>query len=368
MKHPSDSSRRDRVAAVTAAAAARAPASLRAAIETFAGAYFHHLDDEDVAVRSDEDLLGALLSCWTFATTRAPDKPKMRVFSPSVAEDGWGSRHSVIEVINDDMPFLVDTMTMELNRQGLTLHLVVHPLLVVQREASGRLESLVLRQPGTGQTLVGRESWMHIEVDRLVDAQQRTELLAGLERVLHDVRVAVRDWQPMLARLRAATDELATLDGVLPKEPLEESRAFLRWLAEDHFTLLGYRCNDLVNEQGEDALRLVPGSGLGVLAETHGEATSASFAAVPSAARAQARASTPLLLVTRANSRSTVHRPGYTDYVGVKRYDAAGQVIGEHRFVGLFTSTAYSAGVTQIPLLRGKVRAVAERAALPAGA
>ena len=171
----------------------------------------------------------------------------------------------------------------------------------------------------------------------------------------------------MLGNLHGAIGELEQAGTMLPAAEVAESLAFLRWLADDHLTLLGYRRHDLVVENDEDALRTVPGSGLGVLRESAQEKNSASFAAVPASARAMAHAPTPVLVVTRANTRSTVHRPGYTDYVGIKRYDAQGKVIGEHRFVGLFTSTAYSAPATDIPLLRDKIKAVAARSALPKG-
>ncbi|MDH5537825.1 MAG: NAD-glutamate dehydrogenase [Rhizobacter sp.] len=208
---------------------------------------------------------------------------------------------------------------------------------------------------------------MHIEVDRLVDPQQRADLVAGLERVLADVRAAVEDWQPMVKQLRAATAELQNAPATLPAAQLKENLAFLQWLADDHMTLLGYRCHDLVVQQGEDVLQLVSGSGLGLLRENAQESVSASFSALPANARAMARAPLPMLVVTKANTRATVHRPGYTDYVGVKRYNAAGEVIGEHRFIGLFTSTAYSGRVADTPLLRGKVVAITSRAGLPPG-
>ncbi|KNZ31318.1 MAG: NAD-glutamate dehydrogenase, partial [Methylibium sp. NZG] len=155
----------------------------------------------------------------------------------------------------------------------------------------------------------------------------------------------------------------------LPAAQKEESLAFLRWLADDHMTLLGYRCHDLVSIEGGggDALRLVSGSGLGLLRETAQEKLSASFSALPANARAMAHAPSPPLLVTKANTRSTVHRAGYTDYVGIKRYNAAGEVVGEHRFIGLFTSTAYNARVSETPLLRGKVAHITTRAGLPPG-
>ena len=366
MTHSIETARREHIDAVLALAAPRLQDGQRAQVEAFARAYFHHLDDEDLAARAPEDLLGALLSAWQFGAERRPGAVRLRVISPTLAEQGWSSRHTVIEVVNDDMSFLVDTATMEINRQGLSLHLIVHPVLVVQRDAAGRLQALHELRADECDPHAVRESWMHIEVDRLVDPKLRAALAAGLERVLADVRAAVSDWPAMLQRLQEAVDELQAPPAAVPPALAAESRAFLQWLADDHFTLLGYRQHDLANEQGEDLLRLVPGSGLGVLREA-GHEVSASFAAVPPQARAMARAPLPLLLVTRSNTRSTVHRPGYSDYVGIKRYDAAGRVIGEHRFIGLFSSSAYSARVNEIPLLRQKVAAVLHRAALPEG-
>ena len=131
---------------------------------------------------------------------------------------------------------------------------------------SGKLESI----GAPHQALPGsaRESWMHIEIDRLLDAEQRDALAAGIERVLADVRAAVTDWKAMLARLHDAIEELRRAPTTVPHANVAESRAFLQWLADDHMTLLGYRQHDLVDEQGETALQLVPGSGLGVLRET----------------------------------------------------------------------------------------------------
>ncbi|MEJ8835637.1 NAD-glutamate dehydrogenase [Ramlibacter sp. AN1133] len=357
--------RDEQVAAVLALATARQAAPAAGTLDGFAHEYFQQVDVEDLEERTPEDLLGALLSHWQFGAQRQPGVPKVRVLSPSPGEDGWGSRHTVVEIVNDDMPFLVDSVSMEIKRQGLTLHLLVHPVYAVQRDAKGLLQSIA---PRAGAPELPRESWMYIEVDRLVDAQQRAALCQGIERVLADVRAAVADWKPMLARLREASGELARpVPGVNPEEAAE-SRAFLDWLADDHFTLLGYRQHDLVEEGGSLALRLVAGSALGMLRESAGAEPSASFAALPPAARALARTPSPVLVVTKANTRSTVHRDGYTDYLGVKRFDAQGRVIGEHRFIGLFTATMYSARVTETPLLRRKVEAVAQRAGFaPAG-
>ena len=358
---------RERTDAVLALAAARLQPAQRPLVEAFARGYFHRLDADDLLSRTAEDLLGALLSHWQFGARRAAGETLVRVLSPTVADNGWASRHSVIDIVNDDMPFLVDSTTMEINHQGLTLHLIVHPIFVVERDAQGQLLAIHPDGEASDAAPARRESWMHIEVDRLVDAPQRAELAAGIERVLRDVRAAVEDWKPMVAQLRTAIAEVEAAPAGVPGALLEESLAFLKWLADDHMTLLGYRCHELVSENDQDALRLVPGSGMGLLRESAQEKLSASFSALPANARAMARAPLPMLVITKANTRSTVHRPGYTDYVGVKRYNGEGEVTGEHRFIGLFTSTAYSARVAETPLLRGKVEAITTRAGLPPG-
>ena len=364
MNNPTDALRREKTEAVIALAAARVAPERQPLLEGLVGEYLRQLDADDLAERSADDLCSALLSHWQFGATRAPGRPKVRVISPSLAEDGWSSRHSVVEIVNDDMPFLVDSTTIEINRQGLTLHLIVHPIFAVERAADGSLADIRPRSAG-GST--ARESWMHIEIDRLVDAQQRTDLAAGIERVLADVRAATGDWKAMVARLETAIAELRTPPPSLPPELAAESRAFVEWLADDHLTLLGCREHEFAARDGVEGLHLVAGTGLGVLRETAAERASGSWFELPGNARALARAPTPVLVVSKANVRSTVHRPGYADYIGIKRYDAQGRVVGEHHFLGLFTSTAYSARVSEIPLLRGRVGAIAERAGLPPG-
>jgi glutamate dehydrogenase len=350
--------------AVVAKVCAQAQAAERALLEAFVRQYYRQVDPEDLAARSVEELAGAALSHWQFGRVRSAadrGRARVRVLSPTAAEHGWTSRHTVIEVVNDDMPFLVDSSSMEVNRQGLTLHLIVHPVLAVERDASGALTRVTSRRDAPD---LPRESWMHIEVDRQVDLASRQHLAAGIERVLADVRAATSDWQAMKARLRAAIDEIAAGVPAAARDEQDETRLFLEWLAKDHLLLLGYREHELTTHDGEDILRLVPGTGLGILRESGEEKVSGSFAALPPQARALARAATPIVLMTKANARATVHRPGYVDYIGIKRYDAAGNVIGEHRFLGLLTSSAYAERVTEIPLLRGKVAAVANREGL----
>src|SRR5688572_24950903 len=268
----------------------------------------------------------------------------------------------MIQDVNGDMPFLVDAVQTELQRHGHTLHFIVHPIVTLRRDAQGRREALVDgKAPGAI-----RESVMHVEVDRIVDATHRNELAANILRVFGDVRIAVGDWKPMVAKMAQVSAELASNPPPLDASLVAESRAFLDWLVDDHFTFVGYREHDLVDTPEGAGLAVVKGSGLGLLRERTNETLSPSFMLLPARLREHARAR-DLLIITKSNWRATVHRPGYLDYIGVKRYDAKGNVSGEHRFLGLYTSTAYSANPSEIPLLRRKVAQVFEKAGFPSG-
>src|SRR5438477_3571939 len=260
------------------------------------------------------------------------------------------------------MPFLVDSVTMEVNRHGLTLHLIMHPIVAVERGPDGTLTGLARTEARDGH----RESFIHVEVDRMVDPAGLEALAADIVRVLDDVRAAVDDWKPMIERLHAVIAEVERQRPPLSEDELAEGHDFLRWLAENHFTFLGYRCHELAVVNGEDVLKIVPGSSLGILREGQNKEVATSFSALPPEVRAYARRP-ELLVVTKATSRSTVHRSGYLDYIAVKRFNAKGEVAGEDRFLGLFTSTAYSANPADIPLLRRKVANIVKRAGLPAG-
>ncbi|RSS44365.1 NAD-glutamate dehydrogenase [Streptomyces sp. WAC07061] len=335
--------------------------------------YYLHTAPEDLADRDPVDVFGAALSHYRLAETRPQGTASVRVHTPTVEENGWTSSHSVVEVVTDDMPFLVDSVTNELSRQGRGIHVVIHPQVVVRRDVTGKLIEILgpdcdAHGPKTARphdSLV--ESWIHVEIDRETDKADLKQITGDLLRVLSDVREAVEDWEKMRdAALRIAEE--------LPNEPtapdlreyeLEEARELLRWLSDDHFTFLGYREYNLVDG---DALSAVPGTGLGILrsdpvhrGQEDAHPVSPSFNRLPADARAKAREHR-LLVLTKANSRATVHRPSYLDYVGVKKFDADGNVVGERRFLGLFSSAAYTESVRRVPVIRRKVAEVLEGA------
>ena len=331
-----------------------------AALKTFILQYYDDIAEEDILAHSPEDLLGAALSHWEFGAKRAKGETKVRVFNPSPKKEGWKSAHTIIEMVNDDMPFLVDTTTMTLSRLGVGIHLTIHPIYNVKRDARGAIVDVsVDKQEGASA-----ESWMHIEVDSQAGVETLARIETGLQSAMRDVRATIGDWQAMRDKLTEVRESAQAYRSVLGDAEVDEGIRFLEWLGDNHFTFLGVREYQLGEENGEEVLKLVPNSGLGILRDTNAK-VSQSFLVLPKDVRKRARAK-EFMIVTKANSQATVHRPGYLDYVGVKRFGADGQVTGEWRFLGLFTTSAYAASPRDIPVLREKVAEVMRRSELPA--
>jgi glutamate dehydrogenase len=320
--------------------------------------YYRHVAVEDLGSRDPADIWGPAMSHRRLGEDRPQGRAKVRAFTPTVDDHGWDPGHSVVQVVTDDMPFLVDSVTMELNRHQLSTHLIVHPQLNVRRDVAGHLRGT---GDGDGDGLMLEESWIHLEIDRQGDRTVLQDLEKDIRRILDDVRAAVEDEDKMRSLARSIAAGLREKRPPLPEEEADDGVALLDWLADDHFTFLGYR--EYTLETGEDGERLcaVPGTGLGILRSDQSESTS--FASLPPEVRAKAH-EPRLLVLTKANSRATVHRPAYLDYVGVKRFDDEGKVVGERRFLGLFTHAAYSESIEHIPVLDRKLQTVLRRAGL----
>jgi glutamate dehydrogenase len=317
---------------------------------------YRWVPDEDLAGRGLGDLFGAALAQWRLARRRGPGETKLRVYNPRSEEDGWASPYTVVEIVGDDMPFTVDSVTMELSRQGFGIELIIHPVLEVRRDREGGL--LDVLAPGEHDAESISESVIHAEVAREHDARRLKQLRDGIARVLGDVSSAVEGWEAMRGKALELAEELSDQSPPVDAAEVAESVEFLHWLAADHFTFLGYREYVLVTDAEEPRLRAINGSGLGILRGTPAR----QFTELSPRALALARGP-HLLVLTKANSRATVHRRSYLDYVGVKRFGTDGEVCGERRFLGLYTSAAYKASPRDIPMLRGKVDHVLTRAA-----
>ncbi|HEX5698184.1 MAG TPA: NAD-glutamate dehydrogenase, partial [Rhodoferax sp.] len=311
----------------------------------FVPAYFDNTDPDELQQRGPATLLALASAHWRLLDLASDDPDgRIRVFNPTLAEDGFVSEQTVIQIVHDDMPFLVDSVTMAINRSGRMVHWIVHPLLAVERDANANVKSARLA------TLDAQHdhqisSLILVECDRILLAEDRAQLAAELALVLYDVRAAVSDWEPMLRHLQAAREASAL--SPLSAKGQQEGVEFLLWLEAQHFTFLGARDYELVRDEDGINLVAIPDSGLGIL---RGEPkTPVSRLPVDAFDFLD---SDQLVLVTKAMTRATVHRPAWLDCLTVKRFDATGKVIGEARFLGLYTSKAYAALVGDIPQIR----------------
>jgi len=317
----------------------------------FAKQYYAHVPPDDLLSLGSEDLYGALLSHWHLAHQRKSGKPLVRVYNPNFEEHGWQSTHTAIEVVTDDIPFLVDSISMSLIQLGIGIHITLHPVVCVKRDTSGGLSDIV--NSHSAEDNCNREAFLRFEVDRHTDAQSLSLLNKKIVNILRDVRMVVDDWKPMQQKMGEIIELLLKQKLPLDQDEKKEDIAFLRWVERRHFTFIGFRAYDLLIENGEDVLRMIPDSGLGIFRGTPADHISQSFAQLSTENRQHVR-TTSLLIITKSTAQSPVHRPVHMDYLGIKRFNDAGKVIGEWRFLGLYSSVAYSSSPADIPILRRK--------------
>ncbi|MBS99798.1 MAG: NAD-glutamate dehydrogenase [Oceanospirillaceae bacterium] len=308
---------------------------------------------EELAERSFENLYGATLSCWEHLQEAPGDDSNIHVFNPDLERHGWHCGHTVIQIMHADMPFLVDSVRMELNRRGLSIHVVHSGVLSVQRNGDKvRVES--------DAADTEREALLYIEVDRHSNPEELKGIEHSLSEVLGQVRAAVGDFEAMRAQVETLQQELAG-DSVIDSGKREEARAYLSWMLDNRFTFLGYEELDFKHEGGQLSIEQREGSALGIcqLQER--------VKPTPTAPEHCFLLEPEPLSFAKDDQRSRVHRPAYRDLVLVKRFDDQGQVIGECRFYGLYTSPVYVESPRNIPILRRRMECVLSHAGFTPG-
>ncbi|MHA6802746.1 NAD-glutamate dehydrogenase [Salinifilum ghardaiensis] len=341
------------------------------------GTYYRHVPGEEFAQDEPAYLAATVRAHRALAAERVSGRAVVRVFNPDPDTDGWESSATIVQIVTDDMPYLVDSVTAELGRSGAEVRRIIHPIIAADRDVTGQLrEVLPSADPAAPPSSAITESWMCVEVDKIVDPERLAELEGRLLDVLNDVREVVEDVDRMHTTARTLAEELEQNPPPLPAEDVHDGAQLLRWLADGHFTFLGYRHYALEDaDSGEGtavsggdgeaganpALRAVLASGLGVL--RHDSVEARRLTAGPDAL--STALAPQLMVLTQASASSTVHRPVHPFYVGVKTFDESGRVTGEHRFLGLFTTTALHENVLDIPVIERRVRTVIHRAGFP---
>lgn len=330
------------------------------AAERFLRLFFAHVPPDDLKDQTPKNLAGAARSVWDFAQCRKPGREAVRLYNPVPKTHGWSCPHTVVEIVNDDMPFLVDSVTAALNRRDIEVRLVIHPILPIERDETGRL--IRLGETSDVEIAGAAESCMLLMIEEQ-PGPAHEEIAKLLTGVLHDVRLAVEDWRPIRQRCRDLIRDLDRSPPRLAKEEVEEAISFLEWLDDDHFTFLGYR-EYRFQGSGQKALaKIDPDSGLGLLRNVGFSVFDGlrDLGKLPPDVQDWVK-SPELLRITKANRRSTVHRDAHIDAIAIKLFDSKNRVCGERLFIGLFTSPVYSQSPREIPQLKRKVDRVLELA------
>ncbi len=329
-------------------------AKQKSLVQQFGRLLYKNISSDDLENRNDSDLYGATLSLWNALSRFDHSAPHIRVFNPEIAKHGWHSSHTIVEVIVSDMPFLVDSVRMSLNRLNITAHLFLHSPIGIKRDESNKVESFSEQ----GKTLNGakKETVIFIEVDRQTSKKDIELLTKELRSVVDEVSLAVADWQDMTNTLQNVIKTSESFNWPISSDEKEQVNRFLNWLSDHNFTMMGYRYYDVKAIEGDH--RWIPNndSSLGLLKNSINNRERL-LSKLPASARTEALSENPLIL-TKTNSRARVHRPAYMDYVGVKVFNENGQVVGEHRFLGLYSASFYNQSVVELPILKEKIEKI----------
>lgn len=341
----------------------KVPTKHSALILSFLEQYYIHAPANDLKAHQISDLYGAAMSHWALMWHRSAGEYKRHIFNPHLETDGWESKHTILQFILDDQPFLVDTLCTEINRQGLTVHFIVHlGGIKIQRNAQHEITKILPYDTTVKGAL--SEAPIYIEIDQLTDPKVLETLGENLDRVLNDARAACSDWQKMETQAYFALEDLERFKPPISESETEESCAFIRWLLDNHFTFLGFREYERAGQGDKKGLQLIPGSGLGVLRNTDQSKKIRYYVDLPEKAKELTLSNVPIMLA-KTNSRSTVHGGRYTDFIAIKRFNNAGEIIGERWFVGLYTSPVYNDNPKNFPIVRQKFVEVLKRSELP---
>ncbi|MDQ8039701.1 MAG: NAD-glutamate dehydrogenase, partial [Rickettsiella sp.] len=327
----------------------------------FVRQYYLHTHLETLKTRTIESLAAAVVSHWNLAYRRLPGQTKVHVYNPNIEKENWETKYTVIQMVTDDKPFLVDSTLMEINRQGFNIFFCVNVGdIKLQRNSRGEIVQIL--DSNTTELDLRVEAFIYMEINKLSDVDTLKKLTYKLEKVLDQVDIVVEDWSKMRASMQACLRELDQNSPPYDPEDVAESKDFLRWLLNDHFTFLG--CRDYELSKDHKTLRMIKSSGLGVLRDESRSKEEKPLTELPPEARRLAF-SPQVLVISKTNTKARVHRPVYADYIGVKRFNEQGELIGEHRFIGLYTSTVYHSDPRYIPLIRRKIQLVLENSNLP---
>lgn len=328
-------------------------------ISEFVKQHYAHIPLEELLSRRFSDTYGAALAAWQFLQNRSAEETPVSVFNPELESDGWQSTHTVVFILHPNIPFLIDSLRIAVNQQEIGTHSIQHSILKMERDKTGKLKELT--PPKKGQPPSDYEAFIVLEIDRHSNPEDLRKLEETLQTVLHEVRIAVADFPRVTYKVNDSIEELDATTAGISSAQKDEAKAFLKWLARDHFTFLGYDEYDFVKDKSGMTVNRVANSELGILRVNNERPERVQLNKLPKRTRNEMTCAENILIFAKSAQRSRVHRPAYPDYIAVKKFNKKGEVVGERRFLGLYTSRAYNERPDEIPLLRRKCENVIKR-------
>lgn len=324
-------------------------------LQSFIHDFYLTVSAEDLSKHERQNLFGAAYSMFTFAQQRSAHEIKINIYNPTEEKDGWTSENTVVDIVMDDIPFLVDSILMEFSRINISTPMSTYPILYVQRDSNGNAQSLYAEE-GANNSIA--ETLMHFEIDRISE-KRIAELKENLMHILTSTTRAVGDWKNM-------TQKISEIKENLPQAPqdqddlYQESANFLQWLHDGNFTFLGYRYVSYQEKGGKKKLLNDEKSSLGILKDNTFNVfdTKQNDEELHDHIVKSMENEPWLVRIVKSSHRATIHRNAFMDTVAVKDFDKKGKIVGEHLFLGLFTATAYNQSIFSIPLLKRRIQTV----------
>ncbi len=338
----------------------RVPSEFSEMAQTFARLYYANVSLEDLTESSLETLVNSVYEVWSFSFKRVPGNAKIHAYTEKREIKGYSAPFTIIEVVNDNMPFLVDSVTGAINSLGYSIHLVIHPVIQIERDKEYTIKKVAA---SPSKNIKERyESIIHCEVLEATSPEKLKILEEEVARALTDVNLAVTDWMPMREHLKVAINKLRNFPPHIAQEELKETLSFLEWIEDNHFTFLGFCEYNLIPGQTTIKRSLIPEEGLGIFRDFSKQEITYIFKGVEITPTNRRYIIEPNpLIIMKTSQISLVHRRDPMDSIVIKRFDPSGNVIGISMFIGLFTSVVYNKSARDIPLLRRKISRILSR-------
>lgn len=317
--------------------------------DIFVSNFFLEISHLDFVNYSDEDLFNAAISGFNFLQNRNLNQSKIRIFNPSLDNNGFDSRFTFIEIVNKDIPFLVDSIVGYLDKNSVEIENVIHPTYKITRKEDGSIDKISFSNKERN------ESFIQLHINKINNEVEIKDFANGLSQLIETINLVVNDWPKMLEMIKGSLINIDNIANFVKNDSyISEIKDFISWVIDGNFVLLGIKEFDIKKDKDKYVLNGVDNGDLGIFSSPHDEMRPGVINSTPQEI-ADSVKNPYIIEILKSRYRSKVHRIANAERIRIQKFSNDGKVIGEFRIIGLFTSSAYNQSVTSIPLVRRKV-------------